>query len=142
MSINTIAEVAETLEKLGYEVKLSDSAVMTKVGGADMPFPTVITRNDADGLVITCRLALLKDVKELDKFMITALDANTRTLPYAIGLLTGSDNPELDNEEEWPVVLINSLSMADLSEAEVEDAMDSLLHAILTCSNELKELLS
>ncbi len=142
MAIETIPQMAEALEQLGYEVKTDDVSVMTKVGGEEKPFPAVITLNDVDEFVITCRMAKLGAVKELEKFLVTALDANTRILPYAIGLLTASDNAELDDEEEWPVVIVNSIPKCDLSLSEVESAMDSLLRAILMCANEFKELLN
>lgn len=141
MALNTLPEIADALTVLGYEAQLSDNAVLVGVGAAATPFPTVLTLDGQGSLAITCRLARFGNVRDLDKFLFLALDLNTRIMPYAVGLLTDADGQE-GSEEDWPLVLCNSIPLGDLSAAELASAMDTLLRALVTCGTEFKNLLS
>jgi len=141
MALNTLPEIAEALTGLGYEPQVTDNAVLVGVGGATTPFPTVLTADGQGSLVITCRMARFGNVDDLDKFLFLALDLNTRIMPYAVGLLTDADGQE-GSEEDWPLVLCNSIPLGDLSTAELASAMDTLLRALVTCGAEFKSLLS
>lgn len=132
--INSLDAIAVFLEARGYEVTQSDDSIITRVGN----FPTVITITDINGngdpdLQITTQLTTLGQISEdrVPAFLTAALDANTRILPYAVATITSSDNPELDNPSEFPVVLTDSIPVGDISENEFQSALDSLLQAIL-----------
>ena len=132
-NITNLTQVAEVLESAGYEAICDDDAVHTKVGGLQNPFTAVLTINlDRNVLVITCQLAKLGDFPEdnISTFAVAALDANSRISPFAFATLTASDNPELDEPEQWPVVLTDSLPLGDLSGEELESAMNSLWSAL------------
>jgi hypothetical protein len=141
MALNTLPEIAEALVALGYEAQATDDAVHMAVGGSDSPFPTVLTLDGHGSLITTCRLARLGDVSDLEKFLFLALDLNTRILPYAVGVLTEADGQE-GSEDDWPLVLCNSVPLGDFSAAELGASMDSLFRALVTCGNEFKALLS
>ncbi len=131
--IATLEQIAEVLEMQGYNLNKVDDSIHVKVGGNEHPFVSVITKNEADTeLHITCKLTMLGDVPEekIPQFFAACLDANTRILPYAIGLITGTDNPEMDDEKEWPVVLVDSIPLGDLCEEELISSMDSLWVAL------------
>ena len=133
VNIANLTQVAAALESAGYEAICQDNAVYTKVGGMRNPFTAVLTINvDRNALVITCQLAKLGDVPEekVSSFAVAALDANSRISPFAFATLTASDNPELDQPEQWPVVLTDSIPLGDLSPGELEVAMDSLWSAL------------
>ncbi|MCK5804686.1 MAG: hypothetical protein KAI66_17745 [Lentisphaeria bacterium] len=140
MSLDSLKSIAEALESLGYECNAGAQAVRTKVGGSDAPFVAVLTINERNELVINCQLGLFGQVCDAEKFMLVALDANTRTVPYAIGLVTDADNPEFNDESEWPIVLTDSLPLGNFSLPELAIALDSLLQAILTCGEEFKDV--
>ncbi len=131
--IETLEQVAEVLEENGYEPVASEGAVSVGVGGQEAPFAATLTINkERQELSITCQLAVLGDVlddRELE-FTVACLDANTRVRPYAFAVITASDNPELDDPDEWPVVLTDSLPLGDLSPAELISSMDSLWAAL------------
>jgi hypothetical protein len=132
-NITNLTQVAEALESVGYEAICHDDAVHTKVGGTQNPFTAVLTINaDRNVLVITCQLAKLGDIPEenISTFAVAALDANSRISPFAFATLTASDNPDLDEPQQWPVVLTDSLPLGDLSGGELEAAMDSLWSAL------------
>lgn len=141
MALNTLPEIADALVALGHEAQLTTDAVHTAVGGSDSPFPTVLTLDGEGSLVTTCRLARLGDVTNLEKFFFLALEVNTRILPYAVGILTEADGQE-GSEDDWPLVLCNSIPLGDLSPAELASSMDSLFRALVTCGGEFKNLLS
>ncbi|MEE9263180.1 MAG: hypothetical protein V3V11_01885, partial [Vicinamibacteria bacterium] len=66
----------------------------------------------------------------ISTFAVAALDANSRISPFAFATLTASDNPELDEPQQWPVVLTDSIPLGDLSPGELEAAMNSLWSAL------------
>lgn len=132
--INTLEQVAQGLISLGYEVEPQESSVFVKVGGSGKPFTAVMTINEKRELVITCQLAKLGDFEEenLPKVLLSALDANTRTRPFALAAITDADDPQLDQEEKWPLVLTNSVPLGDFSSEELKAAMDALWQALVT----------
>ena len=140
--IETLEQVAEVLESQGYKVQLIPSeAVMIDIGGATHPFPAVITQSaDEKQFVITCQLAVLGDIDEGNstQFMLAALDANTAIRPYAFAIISDTDNPELESEGKWPVVLTSSAPVGDLSEGELCVAIDDLWCALTAAAPVLK----
>ena len=132
-TIQGLDDIAEVLTTNGYELEAGDDAVRLKVGGMDTPFVAVITTNEENSeLAISCQLAKWGDVDEgrLLEFAVACLDANTRIRPFAFATITASDHPELDDPDEWPVVITNSVPLGDLSPAELQTAMDSLWSAL------------
>ncbi len=127
--ISSLEDIAQILEHEGYEFSHEGESVRVKIGGADHPFIAVITcAKDKQEMSITCQVARLGDIPEarIPQFLAACLEANTRITPYAFGLITVSDNPELDNEQEWLIVLIDSLSLGDLNEMDFIRSMDGL----------------
>jgi hypothetical protein len=142
--INTLEQAAQGLVTLGYDVEPRESSVFVKVGGSGKPFTAVMTINEKRELVITCQLAKLGDFKEenLPNVLLAALDANTRTRPFALAAITDADDPQLDQEEKWPLVLTNSVPLGDLSTGELKAAMDALWQALVTSREVLEAGLS
>lgn len=142
MSIQTLEQVAEVLELQGYNVRcLPEEAVMLDVGGAEKPFAAVITKSeDGAKFVVTCQLAELGDIDEAlsGQFMLAALDANTQLCPYALAIISDADQPELENEDKWPIVLTSSMPIGDLSSEELTVSIDELWQALTIAGPVLK----
>ena len=132
--LDTLEQVAEALTALGYEAELqNDGAVFVKVGGSEKPFTLILTTDNAGGeLVFTCQLGTMGDIQDekAADFMLAALDANTITRPYAFAIISDSDDPSLDDEEQWPIILTDTVPLGDLSADELNAAMDSLWAAL------------
>lgn len=143
-NIASLQQVAEVLEENGYSVKEHHNAVHIAVGGTQTPFIAVITISESNELVVTCQVAKLGDFNEDDipTVQFFLLDANTRIQPYAFGILTSSDNTELDDASQYPIVLIDSMPLGDISEAELTASMDSLLVALQSSEDALRAGLS
>ena len=132
-TIQSLDQVAEALDAGGYEVEMGDETVHLKVGGMDRPFVAVVTVNEpGTELAISCQLARWGDIpeKHLLQFAVACLDANTRIRPFAFATITASDRPDLDDPDEWPIVITNSVPLGDLSREELHAAMDSLWSAL------------
>ncbi|MBZ0264405.1 hypothetical protein K8I28_07025 [bacterium] len=145
LKLDSLPQFAEVLENNAYECKLDDQSVQVKVGSKENPIVGVITIDDSNNsLNITCRIARLGDIPEdnVPQFMAACLDANTRILPYAFGLLTASDNPALDDPREWPIVLVDSMPLGDLSEEEFLSAMSNLWIALQASRDVLSNALT
>jgi hypothetical protein len=69
-----------------------------------------------------------------DDLFLAMLDLNTQILPYAFGVLTDIDGEDGD-ESDFPVVLIDSMPIGDISEGELLESMRSLLAALQTASS-------
>ncbi len=138
--LETLNQIAEALENLGYEVQETKDGVACKVA----KLVSVLTIDSRKQLNITCQIAKASDIEDAEKFALVALDANTRVLPYAIAMITANDNPEEYSEEDadCPVVLIDSIPLGNLNESELASAMDSLLEALMACKDELSTVLS
>lgn len=132
--IRSLDTIALFLEQRGYDLTQTENAVIANIGG----FQTVFTIDDVDGdgdadIRISCQLLTLNQIPEsrIPAFAIAALDLNTRILPYSIATLTSTDDPSLTDASESPVILTDSLPIGDISEAEFESSISSLLSAIL-----------
>lgn len=138
--IGTLAEVTDALEALGYEAETQGGSIFVKIGGSKNPFTAVVIINKKNELVITCQLATLGAFKDeaIPRVAMAALDANTRIRPYAYGIITDADTPELQNEEEWVLVLTDSIPLGDLSTGELAAAMNSLLEALISSRDVLE----
>src|SRR5262245_42008580 len=139
--IETLAEVHEALQAMGYRSLLRPGSVAVRVGGRKHPFPAVITHNTLiNHFQITCRVAKMGDVPEdkLAAFALAALDANNRISPFAYALITDTDDPALDDENQWPLVLVAAFPIGDFSVRELSSAMQRLLAALLDARNVLE----
>jgi len=139
-NIENLEQVAEALMELGYNVVHSEEAVHMAVGGMNTPFTAVMTINDSNEIVINCQVAKLGDLNEDDipTVQFALLDANTRIRPYAFGIISGSDDTEMNDAAQFPIVLTDSLPLGDLSSGELNAAMDSLLVAIESADEVLR----
>ena len=131
MPITTPAQLQEYLVKQGYDPQVSTDSVFVPIGGSEAPYTAAFTFNKAGHLQITCQLALLGDFpeSELGKLSLAALDANMQISPYAFAVIGATEGPDVDIEK-CPVVLIDTLLTADLSEVEVGYSLDRLLQAL------------
>ncbi len=131
--IESLTQVADVLLDQGYEAELNPDAVFVKIGGSEAPFTAVVTTgDDGKSLSITCQLAKLGDFPEgnTPNFMLAALDANTAIRPYAFAIISDSDDENLDEPEDWPVVLTDSLTLGDLCAEELMASVDNLWSAL------------
>jgi hypothetical protein len=137
--IQSLNDVERVLSSMGFEAKLNENNVFVKVGGKDSPFPCVIVL-DEDNLTVSCEIAtwgsmtdrITPDMK--DDFFLSILDLNSQTLPYAFSVLTDVDGED-DDRSNWPVVLIDSMPVGDISEEELLASMRSLNAALMTAKN-------
>jgi hypothetical protein len=132
--IFNLAQLHEALQQLGYQSSLRENSVAVKVGGRQRPFVAVITHHAVTRQFrFTCLVARLGDVpeKNLAAFALAAMEANVRVAPFAYGLITDSDDPKEDDEEEWPVVLVHSVPIGDFSSRELSASMQSLVAALI-----------
>ena len=138
--IENLDQAAEALIGLGYNVIHNEEAVHIAVGGTNTPFTAVLTINDRNEVVINCQVAKLGDLNEDDipTVQFALLDANTRIRPFAFGIISGSDNPEINDAAQFPIVLTDSIPLGDLSTGELNAAMDSLLVAIESAGEVLR----
>ncbi len=139
--LDDLEEVSDFLEELGYSVIPHEDTLHVAIGSVENPFVAVFMINDNNELVITCRVAKLGDLNEdeIPNVQLMLLDANTRVRPYAFGIITGSDNPDLDEAEDFPIVLTDSIPLGDLSEDELEFSMESLLVALKASDDALRD---
>ncbi len=137
--VQILADVERILEAQGYKAQLNENNVMVHVGSETSPFPCVIMMDDTN-LTISCEIATWGSMTERispemqEDFFLGMLDMNSQTLPYAFSVLTDIDG-EGDERSSWPVVLIDSLPVGDISESELLSAMTSLNAALLTAKN-------
>ena len=136
---NTIEEIANVLEMKGYEVQIDGANILTKVGGQANPYTAVLHLSDAK-LNITCELAKLGEFSEdnLSLLAFQALSANTVVDPYAFAIIDSSDDPEIENAEDFTLVLTDTVPTDNLSEGEIAFAMDSLWDALTESVDVLK----
>jgi len=137
--VANLVDVERVLESHGYNVTLNENSVMVSVGNEKAPFPCVIVMDDVN-LTVSCEIATWGDMvkrigpKESEDFFLSLLDMNSQILPYAFSVLTDIDGEDEDRDE-WPVVLIDSIPVGDISENELLSAMTSLNAALLTAKN-------
>lgn len=133
-NLSSLAEMAEVLEDSGYEVAQGDNFLAVKVPHGDKPpAHALLTIDEIRGkLMISSRVARYGDIAEsrLSAFQAALLDANTRIDPFAFATLTDRDDPDLDSPDEWLVMLIESVSLGDLSAHELRTAMADLANAL------------
>lgn len=125
--LNTVDQIQEALENLGYETKTHNGSIHTVVG----KFPAVLTI-DENVLTISCRMASLGDFQEdkVPELLFACLDANSRIKPFAWEIITASDHPDLDDPAEFPLNFSDSVPLGDLSFEELNKAMESLWRAV------------
>lgn len=138
--VKSLIDVEKVLSEHGFKSTLNENNVLVKVGSAESPFPCVITMDETT-VTICCEIDTLGRLKEkVDPFMkediyLAMLDLNTQTLPYAFSILSDIDGEEEDNKEDWPIVLINSIPVGDISDEELLVAMRSLISALQVAKN-------
>lgn len=133
--IKSLDDVADILLDYGFPMEKPNGTILTQVGSADNPFPTVIRINpEGSQIFITCRLGVLGDFSDdnIAAMALAALDINTCIRPFAFAIVSDTDDPELDDERYWPLVLTDSMPLGDLSSTELVAAMDALLQAVVT----------
>lgn len=133
--INTIEQVVEALEELGYRVERQNgvSASISLDQGEQSFIANFSIINDGGELKVTCQVALLSDLvgdaenaTELAGIFGNLLDLNSEILPFATALLTGDET----DSEDTPIVLTDSVPLGDLSSEEFEANVSGLREAL------------
>jgi len=139
-NIKSSSEVIEVLTSMGYEPEAIDIGVRFKIGSSEAAFPVVVYINGGDEMIINCEVATWGeiskniDVAAKDDFFLGMLDINSQILPYSIAVISDIDGEE-DNKDSWPVVLIDSMPLGDLSENEFRASIESLIKALYTAKD-------
>lgn len=139
--VDTLDDVVDTLVKSGFDAKKHDGFVSVAIGGPDSPFPAVLRiSEETNQLLINCQLAKIGDFAEdqLAVLSLAALDMNTCIRPYAFAIISDTDDAELGDETQWPLVLTDSLTLGDLSSNELVDSMESLIQALIASRSVLE----
>jgi hypothetical protein len=140
--VETTAQIAEVLKNNGYTAVNNDDSVSVLFGTRTNPISAIVNIIDKN-MYIAVQLAKLGDLrrKDFNKAMFAMLASNNSVLPYAFDIQTASDNSKADKAEKWPITLINSVPVGDLSEEELIAAFDSLRTALVTAAGILKPYL-
>ena len=137
--IITLADIERVLSEHGYAPTLNEGSVTLPIGAEGSPFPCVLLMDETN-LTISCEIDTWGSLQERvnpeirDDFFLALLDLNTQTLPYAFAVLTDIDGEDED-KATWPVVLIDSMPVGDISESELLASLTSLMAALQTASN-------
>jgi len=132
-NISSLEQIEDVLESAGYETMRDDHGVVMKIGGKSIPFTSVFTIDKSQNqVIINCQIARMGDIKEeeMSKVLFSLLDYNTMVRPYAFAVISATEDPDLDNEEKWPIVLTDSLPLGDLSDQELIASVESLWSAL------------
>ena len=132
-NISSLEEIEDVLESAGYETIRDEDGVLMKIGGKSVPFTSVFTIDGSQKqVIINCQIARMGDIKEeeMPKVLFTLLDYNTLVRPYAFAVISAAEDPGLDDEETWPIVLTDSLPLGDLSSEELLSSVESLWSAL------------
>ena len=132
-NISSLEQIEEVLESAGYETIRNNEGVVMKIGGKSIPFTSVFTIDKGHNqVIINCQIARMGDIKEeeMSNVLFTLLDYNTMIRPYAFAIISATEDPDLDDEEKWPIVLTDSLPLGDLSDQEILASVESLWSAL------------
>ncbi len=137
--IKTLTDIEKVLSEHGYTPTLNEGSVSLPIGAEGSPFPCVILMDETN-LTISCEIDTWGNLQKRvspdmkDDLYLAMLDLNTQTLPYAFAVLTDIDGED-DDKSSWPVVLIDSMPVGDISEGELLESLRSLMAALQTASN-------
>lgn len=137
--IKSIVDVERILAEQGYKVQMNENSVTISVGSDAAPFPCLILMDETD-LTVVCEVMTYGQLMERiapdmrEDFYMTLLDMNSQTKPYSFSILSDIDG-EGDERDQWPLVLINSIPVGDISQDELLAAMRGLSAALLTAKN-------
>ncbi len=139
--VNTLENAVDALVENGFDAKRQDGFVSVNIGGPDRPFTAVLRfSGDTRQLLINCQLGVIGDFAEdqLAALALAALDMNTFIQPYAFAIISDTDDTELDDETQWPLVLTDSMPVGDLSTEELVANMDTLIQALISSRSVLE----
>jgi hypothetical protein len=137
--IKTLADVERVLAEHGYKATLNEGSVILPIGAESSPFPCIILMDETN-LTISCEIDTWGSLQDRvnpemkEDLFLAMLDLNTQILPYAFGVLTDIDGED-DDVSAFPVVLIDSMPIGDISEEELLASMSSLLAALQTAGS-------
>ena len=132
--INSLEDVLSVLSDEGYKPAIIGDAVSFRLGSSEDAFLAIITILENE-LTVTCQIGTIQNSDDLEKLAtlgIAALDLNFSIRPYAIATVRGAD-------DSWPLVLTDSLSMTDLSPAELRISIEGLRGAIHSCADFIRK---
>ncbi len=139
--IQTLQDVVDVLTEHGYTPTLAENKVTLPIGSAESPFPCIILM-DETYLTVFCEIDtygnMMSRVSEEDRedFLVAMLDLNSQMNSYAFTVMSDIDDPDAGEDKgNWPVALINSVPIGDLSEAELLESMRALQAALLTAKS-------
>lgn len=134
--IKTLNDVERVLSEHGYKPTLNENSVTLPMGAEGSPFPCIILMDNTN-LTVSCeidtwgKLQGRIDPAMRDEIFLAMLDLNTQILPYAFAVLTDIDGEDED-KSTWPVVLIDSMPVGDISEPELLESLRALMAALQT----------
>lgn len=137
-NVTTIEEMAEVLQDAGFETEVNGDSVFTKIG-VRSPFPVVITLDSEEKeFEFDCQVALVSNVPESNQTAMLAalLKLNAEIQPFAFAIPTEED------EDDAPIVLVDSIPIGDLSSREVIITMEKLQLALTKSRTTMQSLLS
>jgi hypothetical protein len=136
MKLKSLNSIASTLEEAGYSTTRDESAIFVEIAHDGQIYPAVLQLQD-DALHVTCQLGKLSDFEpdQLSLVTINALAANVEMLPYAFAIIKPDSGADVSAVEDSPLVLINSVPVADLSEDELLWDLQKLQSALLSALN-------
>jgi hypothetical protein len=142
MKINSISQAAVVLSENQYAATDKGDFVSVLMGNRTNPVQAIVTIVEKE-MFIVCELAKVGNIrsKDFNKATLTMLCNNNAVLPYGFDIETGSDNRKKDKAEDWPIVLINSVPLGDLSKDELLTAFDKLSSALVTAAKIIKPFL-
>jgi len=139
--IKILADVERVLAEHGYTPTLNESSVSLPVGAEGSPFPCRIFMDEMN-LTVICQIDTVGNMldrvepEDREDFLLAGWDLNSQMNSYAFTIMSDIDDPTAgDNRDEWPVALINSVPLGDLSEAELLEQMRALQSALLTAKS-------
>lgn len=136
MKLKSLNSIASTLEGAGYSTTRDENAIFVEMAHDGQIYPAVLQLQD-DALHVTCQLGKLSDFEQDQLSLVTlnALAANVEMLPYAFAIIKPGGEADLSAVEDSPLVLINSVPVADLSEDELLWDLQKLQSALLSALN-------
>lgn len=134
--IKTLDDVEKVLKEQGFAPVRNEHSVALPVGGDAHPFPAKVFM-DETYLMVVCQIDtwgnMLSRVPTDDReeFHLAIYDMNSQMNSYAVTVLSDIDG-EGDDKDDWPVALINSIPVGDISEGELLEGIRGLQAALIT----------
>ena len=137
--VQTLDDIVRTLAEQGFSPVRNSGSVSVTVGGKEYPFPAVILM-DETYLTVICKITTWGEmlsripVEEREDFHLAIYAMNSQMHSYAFTVLSDIDG-EGEDKNQWPVGLINSIPVGDISVGELLEQMRALQAALITAKD-------